>query len=221
MSTTATTHVLQAEGLVKSYRRGPERVVALRDASFSLAGGELVALVGPSGSGKTTLLNLLAGWEEPDEGRVVWCADASARMNRLGWHDMAIVPQRLGLVEELSNAENIGLPLLLSKSGDRAAVDRWLEQFGLTDLADRLPYEISLGEQQRTALARALVLGPRLVLADEPTGHQDEDWASGVLRALRAACEEGSTVLIATHDTEHLALVDRVLRIEDGHLTTD
>ena len=216
--------LLVAEHLVKAYQRGPERVVALNNADFTLGGGELVALVGPSGSGKTTLLNLLAGWEDPDSGQVVWCPDPDARLDMLGWADIAIVPQRLGLVEELSVEENVGLPLRLdtaARADDGAAVAMWLDRFGLSDLAPRLPHEASLGEQQRTALARALVRRPRLLLADEPTGHQDEAWASGVLAALRTACDEGTTVLMATHDTEHLALVDRVLRIDDGHVTAD
>ncbi len=211
--------LLTAEGLAKSYRRGPERVVALAGATFSLAPGELVALVGPSGSGKTTLLNLLAGWETADQGRVIWCPAAATPLERLRWEDLAIVPQRLGLVEELSIAENVALPLRLGgRRRDDETVSRWLGRFGLTEMGDRRPFEGSLGEQQRTALARALVLGPRLLLADEPTGHQDEKWASGVLDAMRAACDEGSTVLVATHDTEHLRAFDRVLRIEDGHL---
>jgi putative ABC transport system ATP-binding protein len=215
--------ILAAEHLVKAYQRGPERVVALNNAHFTLGAGELVALVGPSGSGKTTLLNLIAGWEDPDSGQVTWCPQPDARMDRLGWVDLAIVPQRLGLVEELSVEENVGLPFRFGPPADddgAAAVATWLERFGLSDLAPRLPFEASLGEQQRTALARALVRRPRLLLADEPTGHQDEGWASGVLAALRTACDEGTTVLMATHDTEHLALVDRVLRIEDGHLTS-
>ena len=219
--TTPSETLLVAEHLVKAYQRGPERVVALDRADFTLGSGELVALVGPSGSGKTTLLNLIAGWEDADAGQVIWCPDPDARMDRLGWADLAIVPQRLGLVEELSVEENVALPLRLGASGgDHSAVATWLERFGLTELAPRLPFEASLGEQQRTALARALVRRPRLLLADEPTGHQDEAWASGVLAALRTACDEGTAVLIATHDTEHLALVDRVLRIEDGHLTS-
>ena len=219
----ATETLLVGEHLVKAYKRGPERVVALHDAQFSLGTGELVALVGPSGSGKTTLLNLVAGWEDPDSGQVVWCPEPSARMDRLGWADLSIVPQRLGLVEELTVAENVTLPFRFDKRADsdgREAVATWLERFGLSELAPRLPFEASLGEQQRTALARALVRRPRLLLADEPTGHQDEAWASGVLNALRTACDEGTTVLMATHDTEHLDFVDRVLRIDDGHLST-
>lgn len=214
--------LLLGEHLTKGYKRGPERVVALNDVDFSLRPGELVALVGPSGSGKTTLLNLIAGWEQPDSGRVVWCPDADARMDALPWEDLAIVPQRLGLVEELSVEENVGLPLRLGQSPADAGhvVTMWLDRFGLTELAPRLPFEASLGEQQRTALARALVRRPRLLLADEPTGHQDEAWASGVLNALRTACDEGTTVLLATHDTEHLALVDRVLSIADGRVTS-
>jgi ABC-type lipoprotein export system ATPase subunit len=214
------TPILEASALSKSYRRGPENVRALDDASLSVYAGEIVALVGPSGSGKTTLLSVLAGWEHADGGEVCWSGRPIADPRTLGWGDMAIVPQTLGLVEELSVRENVELPLLLGRrsGGGGAGVESLLDALGLTRLAERLPAEISLGEQQRTALARALVLSPSVLMADEPTGHQDVDWTRGVLRVLEAAAADGIACLIATH---HLALVryaHRVLRIEDGRI---
>jgi ABC-type lipoprotein export system ATPase subunit len=211
--------ILEASSVSKTYRRGPESVRALDDASLSVDPGEIVALVGPSGSGKTTLLSVLAGWERADAGEVCWDGHLTDPRT-LGWEDMAIVPQTLGLVEELSVRENVELPIRL---GARVAagtdrVERLLGELGLTTLADRLPGEISLGEQQRTALARALALSPRVLMADEPTGHQDVDWTRGVLRVLERAAFEGIACLIATH---HLALVryaHRVFRIGDGRL---
>jgi ABC-type lipoprotein export system ATPase subunit len=215
-----TTPILEASSVSKTYRRGPENVRALDDVSLSVDAGEIVALVGPSGSGKTTLLSVLAGWEHADAGEVCWSGRPVADPRTLRWADMAIVPQTLGLVEELSVRENVELPVRLGGriSGGAARVDTLLDELGLTRLAERLPGEISLGEQQRTALARALVLSPNVLMADEPTGHQDVDWTRGVLAVLEGAASDGIGCLIATH---HLALVryaHRVLRIADGRL---
>ena len=210
--------LLSARGLVKSYRRGPEEIHALADTTFDLYPGEVIALIGPSGSGKTTLLNILVGWEDADEGSIEWSGQHVPAADRL-WDELAIVPQRLGLIEELSVAENIRLPLRLGQRGaGEDLAQALMDDLGLAQFADRSPTEISLGEQQRTGLARALVCAPRLLLADEPTGHQDAVWGRGVLRALRRVAEAGTTSLIATHNKEVLKYVDRVLAIKDGHL---
>jgi len=207
----------------KTYRRGDELVHALRDVTFSLGAGEVVALLGPSGSGKSTLLNVLCGWEDPDHGTVTWDAiplDGATR----SWAHLALLPQALGLLEDLSVRENVELPVRLGggQVGHGgvvgSAADALLAALGLDDLADRAPEEVSLGEQQRAALARALVCSSRLVLADEPTSHQDEAWVGPVFGLLRAAADTGSTCLVATHDPEGLAVADRVLTIRDGRV---
>ncbi len=212
--------LLEGRELRKSYRRGPEEVHALAGVSFSLRVGEVVALVGPSGSGKTTLLNVICGWERPDGGDIRWADDGAAVPPECRpWRDLAIVPQDLGLLEELSVLENVELPLRLSGRLDHEGRERaagLLEGFGLAAYAERQPGEVSLGEQQRVALARAMVIDPRLVLADEPTGHQDEGWAREVFRSFREAAGRGSTCLVATHSQEFLKHVDRVLSIRDG-----
>jgi putative ABC transport system ATP-binding protein len=218
--------VLEGTGLSKTFRRGPEEVHALRGADLVVRAGEIVALVGPSGSGKTTLLSVLAGWERPDRGEICWLGRLLPDPASLGWGEMAIVPQTLGMVEELSIRENVELPFRLggrnsseaSASEGSARVNGLLDDLGLTGLASRLPTEVSLGEQQRGALARALVLRPRLLMADEPTGHQDVDWTRGVLRVLEAASSEGIACLIATHHRALVHYADRVLRISDGRL---
>ncbi|HWC14330.1 MAG TPA: ATP-binding cassette domain-containing protein [Actinomycetota bacterium] len=212
--------VLQIFDVDKTYRRGPEVVHALTAATMAVSPGELIALVGPSGSGKTTLLNLLCGWEEPDAGRFVWRGDHVPRTAELTWHEIAIVPQALGLIEELTIAENVELPDRLRRDvaglpTDEAAL---IEELGLASLVDRVPSEVSLGEQQRAAIARALVVSPSLLLADEPTGHQDAVWALRVMRTLRRACREGTSCVVATHNAEVLRYVDRVVQIEDGRL---
>ncbi len=215
------TPLLRADGVGKTYRRGAERVTALADVTFALEAGEMVCVTGPSGSGKTTLLNILAGWDAPDEGALRWGApDVDPAMP--DWGVLAIAPQRLGLLTELSIGENVELPLRL-RSDERArldsgAVEAALDVFGLSHLAHRMPWEVSIGEQQRTALARALVVTPRLLLADEPTGHQDAAWATGVMDGLRKSCAAGSTVVIATHDEEVIAQVPRRLDLHDGRL---
>ncbi|HEX9375650.1 MAG TPA: ABC transporter ATP-binding protein [Actinomycetota bacterium] len=212
--------LVEVRGVSKSYRRGPEEVHALRGADLTLHEGELVALVGPSGSGKTTLLNVLCGWEHPDGGEVRWPGDEPDVLpERRLWSDIAILPQDLGLLEELSVGENVGLPLRLGGSGATEHADRvtdLLESLGLGGYVNRAPGEISMGEQQRVALARALVVRPRLVLADEPTGHQDAEWAAGVFRAFRDAADAGTCCLVATHSEEFLRYADRVLTIRDG-----
>ena len=136
------------------------------------------------------------------------------------WDELAVVPQDLGLIDELTVAENVALPLWLGGrlEADQAEATALLERLGLAGNAGRLPAEVSLGERQRAALARAMVTGPRLLLADEPTGHQDADWARAVFEAVRWLAGRGSCCLVATHSQEFLARVDRVLTIRDGEL---
>lgn len=208
--------LVKATGVVKGYRRGSETVHALQEVELELHPHEVVALIGPSGSGKSTLLNLLAGWEDPDSGDLSWKGTASRPP--IDWAEVAIVPQKLGLVNELSVEENITLPLRFGGLPTRDSITalRSMERLGLDRFADRLPLEISVGEQQRTALARALVLGPSLLLLDEPTGHQDADWVDVIFEMLREAASAGACCLVATHNPEVLSFADRVLEIRDG-----
>ena len=212
--------LLEARGLDKTYRRGAERVHALRGIDLALFPGELVALVGPSGSGKSSLLGVLAGWEPPDAGQLTWAASGRGAP---GWAELATVPQALGLLDDLSVRENVALPVRLSLGRRRATEGRTEELlglFGLAELADRSPSETSLGQQQRAAVARALVLTPQLVLADEPSAHQDAAWVHDVFAALRQVVHDrGAACLVATHDPDALQFADRVLRLADGELT--
>ena len=217
--------LVEVRDLRKSYRRGPEEVHALAGADLTLRVGEVVALMGPSGSGKTTLLNVLCGWQHAESGTMSWPGSSmpDAAAERRPWRDIAIVPQDLGLLEELSVQENVELPMRLAgEPGSHSGrVDQLLEVFGLEAYADRQPGELSLGEQQRVALSRALILLPRLLLADEPTGHQDAGWARTIFRGFRWAASRGTTSLIATHSREFLRFVDRVVLIRDGMLHDD
>jgi putative ABC transport system ATP-binding protein len=209
--------VAEAEGVSKAYRTGDETVAALDGVSVSVRAGELAGLVGRSGSGKTTLLNVLAGWERPDAGRVV--VPGSER-DPLPWADVSVLPQRFGLLPELSVRENVEYPARLAGRLDevRPWIGALFELLALDGLDGRSPLETSIGQQQRTALARALALRPRLLLADEPTGHQDAGSALAVVRALHEAVDGGTACLVATHDEEVAALLDTVVVLAGGRV---
>ncbi len=221
-STIDTETLLAVRGVGKTYRRGPETVHALREVSFDLRSGEVVALVGPSGSGKTTLLNLLAGWERPEAGELRWRGEPFDGRTK-PWSEIAIVPQDIALLDELPNGENVRLPIRLRggevDSRHGGGVDALVELLGIRPLLDRMPAEVSLGEQQRIAIARALALQPSLLVADEPTAHQDEASTERVVSALRHAAVEGTSCLVATHTEEVIGSTDRVLSIRDGRVS--
>ena len=212
--------MLEAREVSKSYRRGDEVVHALSDVSLSLRPGELVGMVGRSGSGKTTLLNVIAGWEQPDAGTIDR-VDSGGGVP--GWDELAVVPQKLGLFDELTVRENVEYPARLAGRLPelRDAVSRLMDDLGIAHLRERYPKETSLGEQQRTAVARALVLSPTLVLADEPTGHQDAVSERRVLDAFGHAAANGAACLIATHNETLAPRLDRVLAMADGRLSAD
>jgi putative ABC transport system ATP-binding protein len=208
--------------LRKSFSRGAEPVHALDGVDVTVAAGEFVALVGPSGSGKSTLLALLCGWESADSGELAYAGALADRApDSLGWAELALVPQALGLVPDLSLLDNVLLPARLRGRLDEAQrrAEGLLADFGLTHLADRFPHQASLGEQQRVAVARALLLRPAVLLADEPTAHQDRGNADRLLDAFTAQAREGSAVLIATHDEIAWGRADRVLWMRDGRLS--
>jgi putative ABC transport system ATP-binding protein len=212
---------LTATDLHKTYRRGREQVHALRGVSIEVRPGEVVALLGRSGSGKTTLLNCLLGWERPDRGDVR--VPGAAAPDTATWSTVAVVPQRFGLLDELSLADNVALPARLAGlANPRDAATATLETLRLGHLADRMPDEVSLGEQQRTAIARALVVRPAFLVADEPTGRLDEDLSIHVLATLREVyAAAGTGVLIASHDPVVVASADRVVRLGDGRVQAD
>jgi putative ABC transport system ATP-binding protein len=217
------TPLVKLSGVEKSYPRGTEVVHALRSVQLTLHEQELVALVGRSGSGKTTLLNLLAGWERPDSGEISWLdGRRTDSLESMPWEQVAVLPQSVGLIEELTVRKNIELPLRLAGGlDDGGASDDLMDVLGVAELADRFPHQISLGQQQRTGVARALVVRPALLLADEPTGHQDAQWARRVFSALHEAASRGSCVLVATHSDEVIAHADRVVRMRDGLVELD
>jgi len=208
-----------ARGVSKSYRRGPDTIHAVRDVNLELRRGEIAVLLGRSGSGKSTLLTLLAGWQPPDTGEARFFG-GEREPSELPWAELSFLPQRFGLLPELSVRENVEYParLLGTLEEHGSAVERLLDELGLAELADRPPNETSIGQQQRAALARALVLGPAVLLADEPTSHQDAGWRDAVWQLLLQAAAEGTTCLVATHEEEAAQYATRLLRVAEGTL---
>lgn len=215
MSRATSGPLLQVVAVGKTHGTGARAVQVLSDVSLQVEPGELVALSGRSGSGKSTLCHLVAGVGRPTTGQVL--LDGCAAHDVQDWATVAFLPQRLGLVAELSVADNVQLPARL-RGRQPDTRDDLLDALALAPVADRASGQTSLGEQQRTALARALVLRPALAVLDEPTGHQDDHNVALVLEALRRARDEGTATLVATHDARVLAAADRVVALHGGRV---
>ena len=222
-----TAPLLTVRGVHRTFGSGAAAVHALRDISFEVEPGTMVALVGRSGSGKTTLLNVIGGLDRADRGEVtvdgveVTALDEDG-LSRLRRERVSYVFQNFGLIPVLSAAENVGVPLRLARAEPKERerrVELLLELVGLAGHAAQRPGELSGGQQQRVAIARALAASPRLLIADEPTGQLDADTGLAVMALIRGIVEsEGVTALISTHDPVMMALADRVIRIADGQL---
>ena len=220
--------ILQVSALRKVYttRFGANEVEALKNVNFSVDEGEYVAIMGESGSGKTTLLNLLASLDKPTSGEI-WLdgrplskirdADAAAfRRDHLGF-----VFQEFNLLDTFSVEDNIFLPLVLAGKSHGEMVGRLTPlavKLGITDILKKYPYEISGGQKQRAAVARALITNPRLLLADEPTGALDSRATDELLRLFAQINQGGQTVLMVTHSVKAASHAGRVLFIKDGEV---
>jgi ABC-type lipoprotein export system ATPase subunit len=217
--------LVEARGLVKVHGRGRAARRVLDGVDIGLRAGELVALVGPSGSGKSTLLHLIGGLDRPDAGRltVAGVRVETARERTLAdlrRRHIGFVFQFFHLIPELTGAENVQLAARMNgrNGAGRRRADRLIEDLGLGEVGGSRPHELSGGEQQRFALARALVNDPSLILADEPTGNLDSEAGAQVLALLRRLAGEGRAVLLVTHDHDATASADRVLSLRDGRL---
>jgi putative ABC transport system ATP-binding protein len=218
--------ILEARDVTKRYELGRTTVEALRGVTMAVAPGEFVALMGPSGSGKSTLLQLLGGLDQPTTGSIVFegndishLSDAAA--TRLRRERTGFVFQAFNLIPLLNVRENIELPFTIA-GGQRDAKDRVRQAMELVELAgkeDHRPDQLSAGEQQRVAVARALVTRPSVLLADEPTGNLDYTNSGELLDALWRSSEQvGQTIVLVTHDARAAAYADRVLVIGDGRI---
>ena len=216
-----TSNLVKATDVSRSYRQGHSNIDALKFATCTVPPAARIAIMGASGSGKSTLLHLMAGLDRPTEGRIEWPA--------LGDRD-GLVPGKISvafqgpsLVPFLSVAENVALPIFVLgkvESPEDSAFSH-LSRFGLVDLADKLPDELSGGQAQRVALARAMASGPRLLLADEPTGQLDHATGRQTIATLIAWAEaSGCALVVATHDAEVAEAFDEVWHMEHGRLST-
>ena len=226
------TPILEARDLTKRYQLGETAVDALRGVTLAVAAGEFVALMGPSGSGKSTLLQLLGGLDRPTAGQVVFegqdishlSDDAATRLRR---ERTGFVFQAFNLIPLLNVRENVALPFTIAgvDPSRGEAAKRIAEVIELVELKGKerhRPDQLSAGEQQRVAVARALVTRPAILLADEPTGNLDYTTGSELLDALwRSSDALGQTIVLVTHDAKAAAYADRVLVIEDGRITDE
>jgi putative ABC transport system ATP-binding protein len=219
--------MLCMENVTKTYTLRRQTVVALDDACLKIAAGEFVSLVGPSGSGKSTLLLMLGGMLSPSSGRVLLLgesiydlsADGRARLRKA---NVGFVFQTFNLIPYLTAVENVQVPLYLGGAEPaeqrRRAADL-LDRVGLGDRLDHKPGELSVGQQQRVALARMLANDPKLILADEPTGNLDPETADQVIGFFEQFNAEGRTIVMVTHDPRAAARAGRSLRLEAGKVT--
>ncbi len=225
--------LLEAIDVRKTYHKGATQVPVLRGVDFSVESGELVAITGQSGSGKSTLLHLLATLDRPDSGEVRYNGSRIDNLHSWGRdrfrnHEVGMIFQAYHLLPELSALENVLTPVMLRygiagywrrRAEFRKRATELLERVGLGHRATHQPRELSGGEMQRTAIARALMAEPRLLLADEPTGNLDHATGQGVLKILRDLNQEtGLTVILVTHDGEVAAAADRTVSLVDGRV---
>ena len=221
--------ILAAAGVAKAYRTGTQEVHALRGVDLDIRAGELVMIMGTSGSGKTTLVNCLSGLEDIDAGTVLvdgqdLFAMSDADRTRHRAERMGFVFQSFNLIPVLSAAENVELPLLVSGVPPRTARERardMLARVGLSDRGGHQPGELSGGEQQRVAVARALVAEPALVWADEPTGALDSRTAAEIVELLHEVHAAGQTLVVVTHDEGLGRSGQRLVQVRDGRVVHD
>lgn len=224
--------MIRLKQVQKTYAIGEGKVAALQKLSLEIADGELVAIVGPSGSGKSTLLHLIGGLDRPSSGSIEVNGKALERLNDKGLshyrnHQTGFIFQDFHLLPHLTLWENVQMPILLSsdknsrkKEAEKEA-KKWLEILGLKDRLHHKPHQVSGGQKQRTAIARALVHKPSILLADEPTGNLDSLTGKKTIALLQEIHRAGKiTMIIATHDKEIAACADKILEIKDGHLIT-
>ena len=221
--------LLQARGVRKTYRTGADVVDALKGVDLDIEAGEFVAVMGPSGSGKTTLLNCLSGLDDIDGGKVLISGESihemsDSRRTKHRAEAMGFIFQAFNLIPVFTAVENVELPLLLAgRPADEArrSATETLERVGLGPRLSHRPTELSGGEQQRVAVARALAGRPQLVWADEPTGNLDSETAAAVMGLLHELHDEGLTLVLVTHDEQIGSSAQRRIVVRDGEVVAD
>ena len=220
--------IVSATELVRRYGEGEAAVNALAGVTVAFAAGQYAAIMGPSGSGKSTLMHCLAGLDRPTSGSVVLDGTEIAKLDDRKLTDLrrdkiGFIFQSFNLLPVLTAEENILLPLSIAgRKPDRAWYDQLIDTIGLRDRLTHRPSQLSGGQAQRVAVARALVSRPAVVFADEPTGNLDSKASAEVLRLLRQAVDElGQTVIMVTHDQEAADVADRIVTLTDGQIIED
>ena len=218
--------MIQVENICKSFRTEEVETIALDKVSFGVADGEFVAIMGPSGCGKSTLLNILGLLDNPTSGcywldgqEVAGLREKERTAIRKG--KIGFVFQSFNLIDELNVEENIELPLAyldISKAERRGKVEQVMRRMGISHRAHHFPHQLSGGQQQRVAIARAVVFGPKLILADEPTGNLDSRNGAEVMRLLTELNQDGTAIVMVTHNEHDAQVAHRTIRLFDGRI---
>lgn len=218
--------LLNIKNVKKVYGKGSNQTIALKDMNFAIDSGEFVAIMGESGSGKSTLLNIIATFDQPSEGEVMLNGQDISRLKnrevaKFRRDTLGFVFQDFNVLHTMTNKDNILMPLVLSSIKPdvmKARLHPLAEQLGILPLLDKFPYQVSGGQQQRIAIARALISQPSLLLADEPTGALDSKTSSEIMNLFKGINETGQTILMVTHSVIDASYAKRVVFIKDGIL---
>ena len=218
--------MIRVENLSKSFRTEEVETVALDKVSFEVKDGEFVAIMGPSGCGKSTLLNILGLLDNPTGGKY-WLGDREVENLKekertdVRKGEIGFVFQSFNLIDELSVEENIELPLTylgVSRAERKKRVQEIMKRMAISHRAKHFPHQLSGGQQQRVAIARAVVCNPKMILADEPTGNLDSKNGAEVMRLLTELNQEGTTIVMVTHNEHDARMAHRIIRLFDGHI---
>ena len=218
-------NILKVENVSKIYGKNEAQVIALNNISFEVEEGEFIAVIGPSGSGKSTLLHTIAGLEKPTSGKVYFYEKNMYEMSKkeltiLRREKIGIIYQFYNLIPTLNAEENILLPLELDrKKIDKEKFDNIIKFLNIDNRRKHLPNELSGGQQQKVAIGRALMIEPKIILADEPTGNLDSKSSNEIIQLLKNANKQyNQTIIMITHNLEIAKLADRIIKIEDGKI---
>jgi putative ABC transport system ATP-binding protein len=221
--------MIELHDLSKTYRTLDVETSALSHINVGIEAGEFIAIMGPSGCGKSTLLNIMGMLDSPDSGRYGFFGEnvagySEGKLADIRKHNIGFIFQSFNLVDELTVAENVMLPLLYQKVAPKERMDRvhaTLERVGIAHRADHRPQQLSGGQQQRVAVARAVITKPKLILADEPTGNLDTSNGEEVLNLLNQLNGDGTTIVMVTHDQSHADHASRVVHMLDGKVLSE